>query len=86
MATIIYGLCALTSALCAWLLLQAYGRTDYRLLLWSGLYFAASTANNLLLMVDKLIFPVEIDLSAPRYLIALIALTILFRGLIFEEE
>jgi hypothetical protein len=86
MATFIYGLCALTSALCAWLLLQAYGRTSYRLLFWSGLFFAVSTINNMVLMVDKLIFPAEIDLSGPRYLIALIALGVLFRGLIFEEE
>jgi hypothetical protein len=86
MAQIIYGLCAMTSALCAWLLLHAYRRTDYRLLFWCGLFFTISTFNNLLLVVDKLIFPVEVDLSVPRYLVALVALGILFRGVIFEEE
>lgn len=86
MAQIIYGLCAMTSALCAWLLLHAYRRTDYRLLFWCGLFFIISTFNNLLLVVDKLIFPVEVDLSVPRYLVALVALGILFRGVIFEEE
>jgi hypothetical protein len=75
-----------TSALCASLLWQAYRRTTYRLLLWSSLFFSVSTFNNLLLMVDKVIFPVEIDLSIPRYLIALTALGFLFRGLIFDEE
>lgn len=48
--------------------------------------FSVSTLNNVLLMVDKVIFPVEIDLSIPRYLVALTALGFLFRGLIFEEE
>lgn len=86
MAAIIYGLCAVTSALCASLLLHAYWKTAYRLLLWSGLFFTISTVNNLLLMLDKVIFPVEVDLSIPRYLLALTALGSLFKGLIFDEE
>jgi len=86
MGMLIYGLCALTSSLCAWLLLQAYTRTTYKLLLWIGLFFVVSAVNNVLLMVDKLVFPVTIDLSVPRYLISLLAFGILFRGLIFEEE
>lgn len=83
---LIYGLCTLTSSLCAWLLLHAYARTTYKLLLWIGLFFVVSSVNNVLLMVDKLVFPVTIDLSVPRYLISLLALGLLFRGLIFEEE
>lgn len=86
MGMMIYGLCALTSFLCAWLLLQAYARTAYKLLLWTGMFFVVSTVNNLLLMIDKIVFPVTIDLTIPRYLIALLALGVLFRGLIFEEE
>jgi len=86
MGMLIYGLCALTSALCAWLLLQAYARTAYKLLLWTGMFFVVSTVNNLLLMIDKIVFPVTIDLSIPRYLISLLALGILFHGLIFEED
>ena len=86
MATLIYSLCAVTSAFCALLLLQAYWRTDYRLLFWSGLFFAIATVNNIMLVVDKVIFPVEIDLSIPRYLVALTALGCLFKGLIFNEE
>jgi len=85
MAAIIYALCALTSALCAWLLFQAHGRTRYRLLWWSGLFFAVSTFNNMFLMVDKLIVPL-VDLSILRYLVSLTALAMLLRGLIFEVE
>ncbi len=85
MATFIYGLCALTSALCAWLLLQAHGRTRYRLLFWSGLFFVIATINNIFLMADKLIF-VDVDLTLMRYVVALISLAVLMRGLIFEAE
>ena len=85
MAATIYGLCALTSGLCAWLLLQAYGRTKSSLLFWSGLFFAITTANNLFLMVDKVVFP-EIDLSVMRYAVSLAAIGLLLRGLIGETE
>ena len=85
MAPVIYGLCSLTSALCAWLLWQAYRRTGYRLLFWSGLFFVVTTLNNGFLMVDKLVFPL-IDLSVLRYAVSLGALGILLRGLIFEVE
>lgn len=86
MASLIYGLCSLTSALCAWLLFQAHGRLKYRLLFWCGLFFAVTTFNNLLLVVDKVVFPTEIDLSVMRYLVSLAALAVLLRGLIFEVE
>lgn len=85
MASIIYGLCALTSALCAWLLLQAYGRNRYRLLFWSGLFFIVSTVNNVFLMVDKLAYP-AVDFSVMRYGVSLMALGVLLRGLVFEAE
>ena len=53
MAAIIYFLCAFTAALCACLLLLAYRRGRYRLLLWSGLCFAGLTVNNAILVLDK---------------------------------
>ncbi len=85
MASIIFGLCALTAALCTSLLLQAYRRTGYRLLFWSGLFFAVSTVSNGLLIVDKLVFP-DVDWSVMRYVMSLAALALLLRGLIFEAE
>lgn len=64
MAGLIYGMCALTALLCAWLLLQAWRRSRYKLLFWSALCFAGLTVNNMLLVVDKLIFPaVDINLA-----------------------
>jgi Family of unknown function (DUF5985) len=85
MAAIIYGLCALTAALCTYLLLQAYRRGKYPLLLWSGICFAGLTLNNLLLVLDKLVFP-EVDLSVWRTSVALLAMTVLLYGLIWDTE
>ena len=85
MASFIYGLCALTAALCAWLLLRAYKGSRYQLLFWSGLFFAVVTINNLLLVVDKLVFPM-MDLSVLRYTVALAAHGLLLFGLISESK
>jgi uncharacterized protein DUF5985 len=84
-AAIIYTLCALTAILCAALLLQAYARGRYRLLLWSGLCFAGLSINNLLLVLDKLILP-EIDLSPWRTGVALLSMCVLLYGLIWDTE
>lgn len=85
MATLIYGLCALTAFLCATLLLLAYRRSHYRLLLWSGLCFAGLTINNVLLVMDKVAFPL-VDLSLPRAFVALLAISVLLYGLIWDAE
>ena len=85
MAAIIYSLCALTALLCAVLLLQAYWRGGYRLLLWSGLCFAGLTLNNGLLVVDKIVLPMT-DLSTWRSAVALAAMTVLLYGLIWDAE
>ncbi len=85
MAAVIYTLCALTALICTYLLLQAYRRRRYRLLLWSGLCFAGLTANNLLLVVDKIALPL-VDLSAWRTALALMAMSILLFGLVWDTE
>jgi hypothetical protein len=85
MAPLIYGLCAIAAAVCAWLLLQAFWRGGYRLLLWSGLCFVGLTVNNLALVFDKLIVP-ELDLSIWRTGLALVAMMVLLYGLIWDAE
>jgi hypothetical protein len=85
MGPMIFGLCALAAATCAYLLLQAYSRGGYRLLLWSGLCFVALTLNNLALVVDKIIVP-HIDLSIVRVSLALVAMSVLLYGLIWDAE
>jgi hypothetical protein len=83
-AAIIYGLCGLTSLLCAGLLWRSYQRSRYRLLLWSALCFTGLTLSNGVLMLDKLIFP-DIDLLPLRLASALVALLPLLYGLITDE-
>lgn len=84
-SSFIYGLCAATSAVCAGMLLAAYRLERYRLLLWSGLCFVGLTVNNLILLLDKVVLP-DVDLSALRLFVALIAMTILLYGLIWDTE
>ena len=85
MAQIIYLLCAVAAFICAVLLLRAYFRGRYRLLLWSGLCFVGLTLNNLILVIDKVVM-VDSDLSTWRALVAVIAMAVLLYGLIWEAE
>jgi hypothetical protein len=85
MINAIYALCAITAFLCAWLLLQAWRRSGYRMLLWGGLCFAGLTLNNLMVIVDKVLTP-GIDLSLARGGIALVSMIVLLYGLIWEAE
>jgi hypothetical protein len=85
LGALVYGLCAVTAGLCAVLLLRAYAQGGYRLLLWSGLCFAGLTVNNLLVVLDKVVFP-DIDFSVARSLAALLAMLLLIYGLIFDTR
>jgi hypothetical protein len=73
------------AAVCAYLLLHAYWRGGYRLLLWSGLCFAGLTVNNMLLVCDKLVFP-DIDFSLWRNTSMLLSMAVLLYGLIWDTE
>ncbi|MGH9942210.1 MAG: DUF5985 family protein [Pyrinomonadaceae bacterium] len=85
MSGVIYLLCAVTASFCAWLLLRAYRRSRYRLLLWGGLCFVGLTLNNVLLVVDRLVVS-YVDLSTWRLVLALVSLMVLLYGLIWESE
>jgi hypothetical protein len=84
MDKLIHAMCALTALACAALLLRAYLRTRFRLLLWSGLCFAGLTLNNVLLILDRLVFP-QFDLSTWRLEVALVSVLLLLGGLILES-
>jgi hypothetical protein len=86
MAEIAYALCTLTALLCTWLLLRSYSQSRYRLLLWGGLCFFGLTLNNALLMVDKLVFPTEVNLFTWRLILALSAMLVLLYGLIWDSD
>lgn len=85
MAAIIYSLCAITGAFCAFLLARAYKRSRSRLLLWSSICFAGLALNNTAPWVDRIIFPAT-DLSALRISLDLFATSFLLYGLVWEEH
>jgi hypothetical protein len=85
MASTTYGLCAIVALVTACLFLTAFRRHRHRLLLWSGLCFVGFTANNILLVLDKVIFP-DVDLSIFRTGIALASLSTLLFGLVWDLE
>lgn len=85
MSGIIYGLCALTALWCGGLLLRAYARTRYRLLLWSGICFFGLSANNMMLVVDRILVP-SLDMTLLRLLPALIGMLVLMYGLVWESD
>lgn len=85
MASLVYLLCAITSLICASLLLRSYLANRTPLLFWSSLCFIGLAMNNILLFIDLVIVP-TIDLSLYRMLFALIAVLVLVFGLIWDKE
>lgn len=86
MAPLFYGLCTVTALFCAVLLLRAYSRSRYRLLLWGGLCFLGLTLNNALLVVDKLIMGPDITLFTWRLMAGLVSMLLLLYGIIFDAD
>lgn len=86
MAEAVYILCALTSVACAVLLLRGYRRSGMRLLLWSGLCFATLAVSNVVLFVDLVVVPEDIDLSLVRSSLGLVGVATLLYGLIWDAQ
>jgi hypothetical protein len=85
MASVVYILGALTSLLCAVLLLRGYRTGRKRLLLWSGLCFAGLALSNTLIYVDLVIVPTT-DLYLWRLGTAAFAMLLLVYGLVWESD
>jgi hypothetical protein len=83
-ANSIYILCAITSLLCAVLLVRGYRQTRARLLFWSAWCFVGLALNNLLLIVDMRVMP-DIDFHIWRTVPAVIGALALVYGLIWES-
>lgn len=83
MALLVYLLCALTSLICAALLMRGYHRSGQRLLLWSGLCFTGLFLNNALLVLDTRLVQ---DISVLRSLPALLGIAALLYGLVWETR
>jgi hypothetical protein len=82
----VYLLCLATSVVCLLLLARSYMRTHMRLLLWSALCFVFLALNNLLLFIDVVVFPVEVNLLPLRQLSSLIGVGVLLYGFIWETD
>ena len=85
MAEAVYLLCAGTSIVCALLLFRGYRASRTQLLFWSSLCFAGLAANNILLVLDLVVF-VEMNLTLWRSAVALVALMLLLFGLVWESK
>lgn len=85
MAETVYALCAVTSTLCALLLIRAYRRNRIALLFWSAFCFVALAANNFLVFIDLVVIP-ETDLSLPRSLVAMVGLGGLLFSLVWDTR
>jgi len=85
LSSLIYGLCAAVALFCAAMLLIAWHRQRHRLLLWSGLCFAGLTLNNILLVLDKIVF-LQVDLSPWRHSLSVLSIAVLLYGLIWDSD
>lgn len=84
MAEAVYLLCAVTSLVCALLLLRSYRTSRMRLILWTSLCFVGLAINNVLLFLD-LVVVLNADLRIWRDIAALSAVGILLYGMITLE-
>ena len=82
---IVYTLCFLTSSACAFLLARNYARTGTRLLLWSALCFLLLAGNNLVVILDLLVFP-AVNFGQLRLIFSLSAVSVLLFGFIWDLE
>jgi hypothetical protein len=85
MAEIVYALCALTSVICAVLLIRGFFASGARLLLWAGLCFVGLATNNVLLFIDLGLVH-DLDMSVWRSLPTLLGLMLLIYGLVWETR
>lgn len=82
---LVYVLCFVTSGACAWLLARSYLRNGTRLLLWSAISFVFLAANNLVLVLDLVIWP-DADLRIERLLLSLAAVVAMVWGFVWQVQ
>lgn len=86
MGELVYSLCALTSLACAVLLVRSWRRTRTTLLMWSSICFVGFTLNNVLLVVDWVLYRQQIDLAVPRAATAFVSVLALVVGLVWSSK
>jgi hypothetical protein len=81
----LYLVAVLSSGACALLLFRGYLRRRIRLLMWSGICFIGLTINNVALFIDLVVFP-DLDLRLARLIPALMGMTLLLYGFIWDSD
>ena len=81
----LYVVAVVSSGTCAVLLFRGYLRRKIRLLMWSAVCFIGLTINNVALFVDLVVFP-NLDLRLARLIPALIGMTLLLYGFIWDSD
>lgn len=84
-AAVVYGLCLLTSVVCAVLLTRSWLASRARLLLFAAICFALLAVNNLFVVADTIFLP-QYDLRLWRQLSVLAGMAVLLYGFIWETE
>lgn len=85
MAELIYGLCTVLSLFIAVMLWRQQRRLPTRMIYWTAMCFTGLALSNLLLVLDKLVFP-ELDLRVLRHSVSLLSISLLLLGLVYEDE
>ncbi|MFP5236876.1 MAG: DUF5985 family protein [Acidobacteriota bacterium] len=85
MNSILYVVTALTTLLCAVLLLRAYFRVRRALLLWSGLCFVLLTVSYFLVWADLVLVP-DSEWYTARLIPTAAAMALLLVGLVWESR
>jgi len=86
MAGAVYILGVLITLSCGVLLIRAYATGKQRLLLWSAICFFGLALSNLLVFLDLIVFPTQVDLYPWRLTSAAAAMVVLLYGLIWERD
>lgn len=83
---VVYGLCLLASLSCAGLLFRAWAAARTRLLLWTAVAFGFMALNNLLLVVDLVLLPTQVELWWYRQAALAGAIGVLIYAFIWEVD
>lgn len=86
MASAVYILGFLVTLCCGILLVRAFAVSRRRLLLWSAVCFFGLAISNLLVFIDIVILPTQVDLYPWRLMTAAVSMLILVYGLVWEGQ
>ena len=78
---VMIGLCIVVSSLCAVMLLRGFAQRRIKILFWVGMCFVGFAIENVLLFLDLIVLPQDIDISALRFAAALAGMVCLSFGL-----